>query len=65
MLIGIKNIYVIICKSYYKFFSTKIFKYTEMLGILDSPELFPILVVHYRIMGDTGKIMEKMEFNES
>ena len=37
----------------------------EMPGILESPVLFMILTVYYRITDDTGKLTEKMEFNES
>ena len=36
-----------------------------MPGIPNSPELFLILMVYYRIMYDTWKITRKMEFNES
>ena len=36
-----------------------------MPGIPDFSKLFLILVVHYRITDDTGKILEKVEFNES
>ena len=38
---------------------------TEMPGIMDSPELFLILVIHYKTLDDTGKIIGKTEFNES
>ena len=36
-----------------------------MPSILDSPELFLILVAYYGITYDTGKIMEETEYNES
>ena len=37
----------------------------EILGTLDSPESFLILMVHYRITDDSGKITEKADFNEN
>ena len=43
-------------------YQSMIVKFSEMSGIPYSPELFLIPLVYY---GWTGKITEKMEFNES